>query len=137
MGKSKRHKEERDLFKSLPDGDLIERRNILHREVRVLMNDKNMKVGTIHRINAELESRQHAEAERIAVTDHAVVRYLERLEGFDLEGTRQKIMEMARRSIRRDDEFMDDPVTGFVVVRKKGSDSIATIMDKDAVRRTA
>lgn len=135
MSKSKKSKEESELFKTLPDGDLIERRSILHREVQVLMSEKNMKVGTIHRISKELEERQHSEAERIAVTDHAVVRYLERMEGFDLEGTRQKIMEMARRSVRRDNEFMDDPVTGMIVVRKKGSDSIATIMDGDAVKR--
>lgn len=137
MAKGKKAKEERERFAGMPEGDLIELRAVLHREIAMLIQQKDQKVGSIKRIDTELAGRQHPDAERIVVTDHAVVRYLERMEGLDLESTRQKIAAMARRAIRRDDEFTDDPVTGMIVVRRAGSDSIATIMDGNALKRHA
>lgn len=112
---------------------MIELRATTNKTIQVLMNEKNACVGTIHRINAELTKRQSAEAHRVAVTDHAVVRYLERIDGLDLEGVRQKITEMARRAIRRDDQFLHDPITGMVLACRRGSDSIATILPDSIV----
>lgn len=132
MAKGKRAKEESERFAGMPEGDLIELRAMLHREITMLVQQKDQKVGSIKRIDTALAQRQHQDAERIVVTDHAVVRYLERMEGLDLELTRQKIAAMARRAIRRNDEFTDDPVTGMIVVRRVGSDSIATIMEGSA-----
>ena len=135
MSTGKQKREERERFASMPDGDLIELRAMLHREISVLIQQKEKKVGSIKRIDDELANRKHHDAERIVVTDHAVVRYIERLEGRDLEDIRRKIADMARRAIRRDDEFTDDPVTGMIVVRRKGSDSIASIMHGGAEKR--
>lgn len=132
MTKSKRAKEERERFKDEPTANLLELRKTLHKEVQVLMDEKNRKVGSIDRVNKELKSRQHESVEEIAVTDHAVVRYLERVKGLDLEGARQEIIEMANRAVRRDSEFLEDPVTGMVIVRRKGSASIATILERNA-----
>lgn len=132
MAKGKRAKEEREKFAGMPDGDLIELRAVLHREIAMLVQQKDHKVGSIKRIDTELIRREHLDAERIVVTDHAVVRYLERVDGLNLESVREKIAAMARRAVRRDDEFTDDPVTGMIVVRRIGSDSIATIMEGGA-----
>lgn len=132
-GKGARRKAEIERFNRMPEADLLELRNVLSREVQVLMEDKNRKIGQIQRINKILTERKSTEIDRVVVTDHAIVRYLERVEGLDLEAIRLKITEMTRRAIRRDQEFMDDPVTGFIVVRKDGSDSVATIMHNGAV----
>lgn len=129
MTKSKRTKEERERFAQMPEADLIELRAVLHREISVLVREKDQKVGSIKRIDSELTKRRHPDAHRVIVTDHAIVRYLERMEGLDVEAVRRKVEEMARRAVRRDDEFMDDPQTGMIVVRRKGSDSVATVMN--------
>lgn len=136
MAKGKRGKEERERFAQMPEADLLELRAVLHREISVLVREKDQKVSSIKRIDAELLVREHAEAHRIVVTDHAIVRYLERVDGLDVEAVRQKIAEMGRRAVRRDEEFMDDPVTGLIIVRRENSDSIATIMPGDAIKRT-
>lgn len=135
MAKSQRSKDEAATFAAMAEADLIELRIRLQKEINVLVQDKGNKASSIQRITTELIKRQSPDAARIAITDHAVVRYIERLEGRDLEGVRTKIIEMVSRSIRRDREFLDDPVTGMVLACREGSNSVATILDKDAIRR--
>ena len=131
MSKSqKRAKEETARFATMPEADLLQLRNVLHKEINVLINEKNAKVASIQRIGKELADRNSANADRVVVTDHAVVRYLERYHGIDAEHVRNKIVEMTKRAIRQDFEFLKDPVTGLIVVCKEGSQSVATIMDK-------
>lgn len=125
--------EEKIRFKQMSESELLELRMVLLRECNVLSGERQRRIGSIHRINDELKSRKDAEgASRIVITDHAVVRYLERIEGMDIEAVRAKVRDMAARSQRRDAEFLDDSVTGFTVVRRDGSESVATIMRKKA-----
>jgi hypothetical protein len=135
LSKKARREAERERFKALPEGDLIEMRATLSKEVRMLVAEKERKSALIQRITNILLERRSTEVDRVVVTDHAVVRYLERVDGLDLEGVRQTITEIARRAVRRDEEFMDDPVTGLIVVRRIGSDSVATVMDKGSAAR--
>jgi hypothetical protein len=135
MSKSQRSRDEIAAFAAMAEADLLELRVRLQKEINVLVNERGAKASSIQRITTELIKRQSPDAVRMAITDHAVVRYIERLEGRDLEGVRTKILEMVSRSVRRDAEFLDDPVTGMVIACREGSNSVATILDKDAVRR--
>jgi len=59
------------------------------------------------------------------VTDHAVVRYLERIEGMDLESVRAHIRALAQQSTRRNGEFIDHPSGLVLAKREKGA--VATL----------
>lgn len=53
---------------------------------------------TLRQIDAQLEKLQSEEA-FIVVLDHAVIRYLERVEGMDIESLREKIIATEREKI--------------------------------------
>jgi hypothetical protein len=131
--KRAKKKAEREMFRQMPEADLLELRNATLHEIAVICEERNSKTGTLQRINQELGSRKSGEVDRVVVTDHAIVRYLQRVEGLDITRVRDKIVEMTRRAIRRDKMFMDDPETGLVIVRKEGSDSVATILEPGSV----
>jgi hypothetical protein len=83
LSKKARREAERERLKALPEGDLIEMRATLSKEVRMLVGREGKK----HLIPAHHEYIANAGAPRLTVvTDHAVVRYLERVNGLDLEG---------------------------------------------------
>ena len=124
-------KAERERFGRMTESELMELRVVLMREMQVLQSERSRKAGTVARITAEIRQRKiNAGPDRIVITDHAVVRYLERIDGMDIEAVRQKVLDMARRAKRADSEFLDDEESGFRIVKRDGSESVATIIRK-------
>ena len=75
--------------------ELTVRRNEVksrHKAVLVELNDINSK---IHRIGTAISHLKHG-GQTPLVTDHAIVRYLERVEGLDVDDIRLKIAKHAK-----------------------------------------
>lgn len=98
-------------------------------ELKNLRHELGREIGLQARVINELRTRQDAvklEIERrdtktpagIHISDHALVRYLERVKGVDVEGARAEIGEMAARAQRERDGRTGrrrDSVTGLVI----------------------
>lgn len=83
---------------ALPDGDL---RNMLH-ELGREMNQQSTIINEIRcrmdAVRGELERRDTITSVGVHISDHAVVRFLERHKGVDIVSVREEIAGMARRS---------------------------------------
>ena len=102
----------------MPDADLT---NLLHeigREMQALSNQKSEIGARFDLVKREIEKRHTATPSGMHITDHALVRYMERVKGIDMLAMRAEIGEIAMRArnersgrhgVRRDES------TGLVV----------------------
>jgi len=82
----------------LPDTEL---RNMLHelgREVNQRSNAMNEVRTRLDAVRGEIEKRETLTSVGVHISDHAIVRYLERYKGLDVRAIREEIAAMARRS---------------------------------------
>jgi hypothetical protein len=67
-------------------------RATINAELAALATDRRNKVTRLQSVEAEISARRKKPEVEPGVTDHALLRYMERVMGFDVEGLRQKIM---------------------------------------------
>lgn len=129
------------IIAALSDADLLD-----------LVTEQALKMGRIqqevqilksNQVRAKNELRLRREGGRAKgepiVSDHAVVRYLERHKGLDINGIRDEVREIAKRSKevrngKRNGTRLTDSETGIEMVFSAERNSIATVLSGEAVR---
>lgn len=131
----KRRKEEREKAKlalrDLPDDDL---KNMTH-ELGRQINQKGREVtelrGRLDMVRMERERRDTSTSLGLHISDHAVLRYLERYKGVDTQAVREEIAAMAKRSGKLDtgDQYIRhrDEKTGITMGINGDSNIITTV----------
>lgn len=126
-----------DLAK-MSDQDLLDVRNELSAAMGRASQEMQRMRANIERVKNELKMRQQGNIGRgdPIVSDHAVVRYLERHKGVDIIAVRDEIRAMAKRAkYERDEkkgERLRDEQSGVALVWSTERNSIATILSGDA-----
>ena len=79
--------------------NLISQLKVIEDDIESLANQKKNILGTISsknklkkKLKAELDKSKFEDDGDVIVSDHAIVRYLERIEGIDIEAIRKKII---------------------------------------------
>ena len=126
---SKHNKLKRQELEAMTVADLMELRQVCEKKKSLLDRERNSLISSMTLITNELRKRKAGN--QLAITDHAIVRYLQRVEGFDIELRRQKIEAMVRRSVRINSEMLKDEETGLLIVQQEKTNSIATIIKED------
>lgn len=88
----------------------------------------------INKMQAELNHKnrliERASKADISVTDHAVIRYLERVEGFDLENIRSQIRDIVQQEVDKHGDCVVKNQGWQFIVR---DDVVTTIVDKHSI----
>lgn len=71
--------------------DLLLKHSAIHREWKTLDNKRRKVNGEIHKVGQAIYDLKHS-GDTPTVTDHAIVRYLERVEGIDISELKLKVM---------------------------------------------
>lgn len=82
------------ILAGLPLNELLRIKEELSVANRGLVRDQKMMAARFEMINAAIRQCE-TPAEQLMISDHAVVRWLERVEGMDLEPIRQKMRALA------------------------------------------
>jgi hypothetical protein len=123
-----------EMLAKLSDADLKNLRHEVGREMAmqsVKINDLRVRLEAIR---SEQERRGTLTPAGIHITDHALVRFLERVKGVDVESARAEIGEMAKRARSEKDGRMGrrrDPITGLVVGVDETTTNVTTVFGDD------
>lgn len=111
----------------------------LRREIRDRESAKQVLNARVRDLMGELDNLR-AERVRLGlaqreVTDHAVVRYLERVEGIDTDAVRAKIREMTERAVPfKNCDGLWDEATKAVLILGNG-DGVVTILSAEQAEK--
>lgn len=86
------------IIQAMGDDELRNMRNEIGRELNQqakLMNEIRTRLDAV---KSEIERRRTGTSIGVQISDHAVVRYLERYKGLDMAAIREEIVSMARRA---------------------------------------
>ncbi len=86
------------LVPTLSTEELINLRSEIYREIAIIQSSISDLKSRGDVVRAELETRADLEFNGFRISDHAVVRYLQRHKGMDMNAVRQEIADMAARS---------------------------------------
>lgn len=104
-------------------------RNELQITSRALLRDHKMMAARFEMINAAIRQHETTE-EQLLISDHAVIRWLERIEGMDLEPIRQKIRDMAIGNFDPKDDhevIVDEDQGAVLIIRGRRKDINETL----------
>lgn len=87
-----------ETIAALPDESLRNLRYELGRELAQKCNVANEVRIRLDAVKSEIERRATATSAGVHVSDHAVLRYLERVRGVDMQEVREEIVAMAKRA---------------------------------------
>jgi hypothetical protein len=118
-------------LETLPDADLV---NLTH-ELGRAVNQKGQEVtelrGRLDMVRRERERRETSTSIGPHISDHAVLRYLERYKGIDTKLIREEIAFMAKRSGKLDtgDQYIRhrDEQTGITMGINGDSNTVTTV----------
>lgn len=111
MTKSRHHRAQRrreslyaaeDTIDAMTDNELNNVAFELGREMAARSQETNELRKRLTKVQGEKERRRTVTSVGICVSDHAVLRYLERHKGLDVAAVREEIMRMAGRVARLD-----------------------------------
>jgi len=123
-----------DMLAKLSDGDLKNLRFEVGREMAMQSAKINSLRVRLDAIKSEFERRNTSTPAGIHITDHALVRYLERIKGVDVNAVRAEIGEMALRARSERDGRMGrrrDPTTGLVIGMDENALHVTTVFGDD------
>lgn len=83
----------------MSDDELVAERAELGRQMKQLGSRVAAMHGRLGSINAALKRRRAADSDRFEITDHAVLRFLERAKGLDVAAVRAEIVTLLQRAI--------------------------------------
>lgn len=128
MTKSRHHRAQRrresfyaaeDAIKVMTDDELNNVAFELGREMSARSQEINELRKRLTKVQGEKERRRTMTSVGVCVSDHAVLRYLERHKGLDVAAVREEIMQMAGRVARLDSGDIHatrlDEVTGLTI----------------------
>lgn len=87
-----------ELVPTLSTEELINLRAEVTREIGIISSSVGELKARIDLIREELDKRTDQQFNGFRITDHAVVRYLQRHKGIDMNAVRQEIADIASRS---------------------------------------
>ncbi len=107
----------------------------LGREMNLQANHVNEIRVRLEAVRAESERRRTMTTAGICISDHAVLRYLERFRGIDMQAVREEIAEMARKSGKLDSgeqySRADDPESGVTLGINGITNVVTTVFSDD------
>jgi hypothetical protein len=122
------------MLAKLSDADLKNLRHEVGREMAMQSSKINQLRVRLEAIRREFERRSTSTPSGIHITDHAVVRFLERVKGIDVDAARAEIGEMALRARSERDGRMGrrrDPATGLVIGMDENTTHVTTVFGDD------
>ena len=122
------------MLQKLTDEELTNLRHEVGREMAMQSTKVNELRLRLEAIRREYERRHTATPAGMHITDHALVRYLERIKGVDVDGARAEIGEMALRARNERDGRMGrrrDPITGLVIGVDEMTTHVTTVFGGD------
>lgn len=122
------------ILAKLTDEELNNLRHEVGREMAMQSVKINELRARLDAIRLEVQRRNTSTPVGIHITDHAVVRYLERVKGFDVVAIRAEIGDLAKRAKTERDGRMGrrrDPDTGLVIGMDEMSEHVTTVFGDD------
>jgi len=102
---------------------------ILNLELTDINATRRRKAATLSEVQAELTRRKEDARFRPSISDHAILRYLERIGGVDVEGLRTKLLTPELQSAMRSqaNKYTCDGITYML-----RDNTVVTIVDRGA-----
>lgn len=122
------------MLAKLSNDELKNLRHEVGREMAMQSAKINQFRVRLEAIRRETERRDTSTPSGIHITDHAVVRYLERVKGVDVSSVRAEIGELALRARSERDGRMGrrrDPTTGLVLGMDEEALHVTTVFGDD------
>jgi hypothetical protein len=122
------------MLAKLSNDELKNLRHEVGREMAMQSAKINQLRVRLEAIRRETERRDTSTPSGIHITDHAVVRYLERVKGVDVSSVRAEIGELALRARNERDGRMGrrrDPTTGLVLGMDEEALHVTTVFGAD------
>lgn len=124
---------------NMADADLLDLQSELGKSMGRLTSQLQRMRSNLTRVKNELKLRREGGRARqeVLVSDHAVIRYLERHKGLDITGIRDEIREIAKRAKhermeKRHGERLTDEASGMTMIYSQERNSIATVLSNEA-----
>jgi hypothetical protein len=124
------------MLAKLSDADLKNLRHEIGREMGMQSAKINQLRVRLEAVRMEIERRSTSTPSGVHITDHAVVRFLERVKGVDVDAVRAEIGEMALRARSDRDGRMGrrrDPATGLVIGMDETTTHVTTVFADDEI----
>lgn len=126
-----------ECIKTMTDEQLKNLASEIGREMGEQQRKTNLLRVRLEAVRIERERRRVVTSNGVHVSDHAVIRYLERHKGVDVQGAREEIAQMAARNGWRSDEEYgraQDDETGIVVGFNGLKGIVTTVLDREERR---
>ena len=104
------NKDEKERLADMDSSDLMTLRMTLNTELAVVKRQQNSLISRISSISNELR-RRDSPGDNIDVSEHAIVRYLQRIHHINVREIRRKIRDAIPPSAVRGDKFTVDGIT--------------------------
>lgn len=121
------------VMEALTGEQLVNLRHELGREMANISRQANELRARLEAIKMELERRATSTPAGIHISDHALVRYMERIKGVDVNGCRAELADMALRARRDRDGKVGrrrDERTGLVIGVDETTTVVTTVFEE-------